>query len=202
MSFSVAVGVLHGRPFRTEKSEEELIKFKNNRLSHAYCALRKAKVSKGRHGSSVSESNYYIVLKFLNDGKIQLSVHKEKPHTLVKDSFQRQDNHVRKLNQETHDQKIRLDTEKGTFNVSTHKALVSAIDCLGLSSHEKFKSRATSLSECEMVAIYDDHRVVRGKKHTNATPKHYCKSGNEVQYDCQSYEGINAFEEQCEYSLT
>ena len=83
--------------------------------------------SKGRHGSSLAESNHSSVLIFLNNGERQLSVYKENPNTLVKDLFQRQAVHINKFNPELYNQEIRLDTEKQRFNSSTHKALVSAL---------------------------------------------------------------------------
>ena len=100
------------------------------------------------------------------------------------------------------DQRIRLDTEKGRLNATTHKALVSSIDCLCLHSYENFKSRVSRLSEHEMVDISENHHVARSNKHGNATPKYRHRSGSNGQFICQSCEGSIAFEEQCEHSLT
>lgn len=200
-TFNAAMSVLQSRLNRTEKPEDELIKCRNERSSYAHYILSTVKGSKGRHGSSLAESNHSSVLIFLNDGERQLSVYKENPHTLVKDLFQRQAVHINKFNQELYNQKIRLDTEKQRFNGSTHKALVSAIDCLCLNSYEKFKSRVSRLSEYEMVEISDNHRVVKSKKYVSATPKHCYRSGNDGHFSCQSCEGSIAFQEQCEHSL-
>ena len=119
----------------------------------------------------------------------------------MKDLFQRESMHINKFNQEMHNQKIRLDTERGTFNSSTHKALVSSIDCLCLFSYEKFKSRVSRLSEYEMIEISDNQRVVRSKKYVNATPKYCVRNELSGHFICQSCEGSIAYEEQCEHSL-
>ena len=97
------------------------------------------KGSKVRHGSSLAEENHSSILVFLNNGERQLSVCKENPHALAKDWFQRQADRVNKFNQELHNERIRLGTEKRRLNATTHKALVSSIDYLCPRSYEKFQ---------------------------------------------------------------
>ena len=68
MTLNAVMSALHDRPFRTEKYEEELIEFKNDRSSHAQCVLRLVKGSKGRHGYSLAEETHFSALVFLNCG--------------------------------------------------------------------------------------------------------------------------------------
>ena len=78
------------------------------------------RVSKGKHGSSLSESNHSSVLVFLNDGESQFNLYCESPFTLVKDLFRRQKTCINKFNEVLHNQKLKLDIEKRILSQTTH----------------------------------------------------------------------------------
>ena len=60
--------------------------------------------TRGKHGSSISERNHSSILVYLNDGVESGNLYCEKPQTLVKDLFQRQDKHVIKWNQQIYNE--------------------------------------------------------------------------------------------------
>ena len=68
------MSILQNRPLRTGKPEEELVKFRNEKSSCTSCILRTVKGSKGKHGSSLAESNHSGALVFLNDGENNLTM--------------------------------------------------------------------------------------------------------------------------------
>ena len=72
------------------KSLEALEKFHKEKDGYAQYILDMIPGTRGKHGSSASESNHSSVLVYLNDGDKYINTHCEQPITLVKDLFKRQ----------------------------------------------------------------------------------------------------------------
>lgn len=66
ISFESAMATLENNPNRIGKPKEELRKFRNKKAFRAHHILCKQKGTKGKHGSSLAESNHSSVLAFLN----------------------------------------------------------------------------------------------------------------------------------------
>jgi hypothetical protein len=135
IAFSKAMAMLQNVVNRNGKAEDELKSFKEEKATYASYILCKKRGTRGKHGSSLAESNHSSVLVFLNDGEKKNNTYCEKPHTLVKDLFQRQKCHINKWNEVLYNDSLKMHIEENSFNASTPPALVSANSCLSLLSY-------------------------------------------------------------------
>ena len=87
--YKQAMDLLENREKRQMKHETCLREFESMKETYATYILCKKKGTRGKHGSSISESNHSSILVHLNDGIKNGNLYCEKPQTLVKDLFQR-----------------------------------------------------------------------------------------------------------------
>ena len=202
VAYSKAMAMLQNAVNRNGKAEDELKSFKEEKATYASYILCKKRGTRGKHGSSLAESNHSSVLVFLNDGEKKINTYCEEPHTLVKDLFQRQKCHINKWNEELYNDSLKMHIEANSFNASTPPALVSANSCLSLLSYGRFKKRVLRLNEYCLEVKSDTHIVIRSRKYANASPRHCYKSSPEdAFFTCHTCEAAVAYEEQCEHSL-
>ena len=128
-AFESAITMLQNN-VHSSKPLDEMCKFRNDKECHAHCITSSKRGTKGRHGSSLDESNHSSALVFLNDGERLANHYSQKPVMLVKDLFRRQAQRMNKFNQELCNQQLKLDVEHSRFDDSTPQLLRDEIDCL------------------------------------------------------------------------
>ena len=143
-AFDSSMDILQIRPISINKTEVELCKFRNEKKSHVQHMTYK-KGSKGRHGSSLDQSNHLSIIVFLNDGEKLLNLCCSCTSTLVQDFFKFQQMYINKFNKITRTQKIKLDVKRRRFTQSIPPALKQEIESLCLNYYLKFKARVFCL---------------------------------------------------------
>ena len=102
--FDKAINVIRSKEQQHAAHESALYEFADQKDSYASYILCKKKGTRGKHGSSISETNHASILVHLNDGVKNGNHYYEKPHTLVKDLFIRQEKHIIRWNQQMYDE--------------------------------------------------------------------------------------------------
>lgn len=200
-SFRSAMEVLRNLNRRDGLAEKALCDFRDEKNSYAAYILSRKRCTRGKHGSSLAESNHSSVLVYLNEGGRKVNDYLEKPHTLVKDLFQRQTVHINNWNTQFYSDKIKLTSELGTFSEATPNALREALSCLCRLSYERFKSRFYRINEYSMQHVNENHRVITNTKYVNAKTRncYLCPVYN--YFKCNDCEASISYEEQCEHCI-
>ena len=146
-NYHKAMELLQSRDKRKMKHESSLREFESQKETYATYILCKKRGTRGKHGSSISESNHSSILVYLNDGIKNGNLYCEKPQTLVKDLFMRQDKHVIKWNQQIYDESNNLLLLRSKINKDSDKDLYHASEILCLSSFRDFNERMERASE-------------------------------------------------------
>ena len=102
--FDKAINVIRSKEQQHAAHESALYEFADQKDSYASYILCKKKGTRGKHGSSISKTNHASILVHLNDGVKNGNHYYEKPHTLVKDLFIRQEKHIIRWNQQMYDE--------------------------------------------------------------------------------------------------
>ena len=104
-AFESAMTMLQKNAY-SSKPLDELCQFRNDKECYAHHIMSSKRGTKGRHGSSLDESNHSSALVFLNDGERLANHYSQKPVMLVKDLFRRQAQRMNKFNQELHNKSL------------------------------------------------------------------------------------------------
>ena len=200
-AYNNAMSILHNLPNRNVNAENELTNFMKEKDHYASFVLSKKRSTRGKHGSSISESNHSSVLVWLNDGDKYGNKYTEEPHTLVKDLFLRQQLFINKWNQQLYNEWLQLQSEIKTFNDSIPQCLKQAIEHHCLVSYLRFKIRASRLHEYSVENITPTHKSIQSERYPTASPRNCFKVNGSKYFVCNNCEGSIAYEEQCEHSL-
>ena len=145
-NFKKGMELLQKRDHQNVKCESLLQEFESQKESYAAYILSKKKGTRGKHGSSILEMNHSSILAHLNDGLKNGNHYSEKLHTLVKDLFIRQENHIVKWNQLIYNENNDLLVLRSSINKDSDPHLYHASEVLCLRSFRDFKERMENAS--------------------------------------------------------
>ena len=163
------------------------MRVKTNPTYHIYCVKKKKKKgTRGKHGSSVSDSNHSSVLVHLNDCIENGNQYCENPQTLVKDLFFRQDKHAVRWNQQIYDESndLALLHQKINKESEPHSYLASELRCLN--SFRDFQDRMNKSSDYSKQTISPTRVIIRSLKHPTAPPRQCQKASTSENFKCYS----------------
>ena len=199
--YESALNVLKNRDNRYARHESSLREFEELKNTYASYILCKKKGTRGKHGSSISETNHASILVHLNDGVKQGNHYYEKPHTLVKDLFLRQEKHVIRWNQQMYDENNDLILLRSKINKETNPHLYRASEMLCLNSFKQFQERMERAKLYSKQMTTQTNATIRSLTHPSA-PCRQCYRNNINEYfTCLTCESSIAREEQCVHSL-
>ena len=135
-AYTTAMEILTATASFNQQHIDTLIDFKSKKESYSSYILSKTKGTRGKHGSSLSESNHSSVLiQHLNDGNKYKNNYCEEPMTLVKDLFLCEQYLVNKFNSVLYGEKVKLETELHVLrNENSEQCLIDAAGSLSLKS--------------------------------------------------------------------
>ena len=199
--YKVALDMLQNRDQRYAKYESSLHEFVEKKDSYASYILCKKKGTRGKHGSSISETNHASILCHLNDGSKQGNHYYEKPYTLVKDLFIRQQNHIVKWNQQMYDENNDLILLRAQINKDTNPHLYKASELLCLNSFKQFKDRMEKAKLYSKQMTTPLNATIRSLAHPSAPCRQCYRDNINDYFTCLTCESSIAREEQCVHSL-
>ena len=139
--YKAVIELLRTMSFLNRQVEAEVHKFAMEAPTYAVFHLNRIRGSIGRKGSTSSESNHSSVLTYLNDGLVGINKYCDYPHELIKKLFDRQGEHINKLNTTLNKQTEQLRIEH--YRQVTDKGdqiLIDASDFkLAYQSYQDFK---------------------------------------------------------------
>lgn len=191
-------GLATGRNLAAEEALEE---FKDDRDHYASYILDTKKGTRGKHGSSISESNHSSVLVHLNDGDRSKNSYCEKPYTLVKDLLQRQQHQMNNMNNLLLGEKDELDIIKFQFNQATPKSLKDAANTSCLQSYFAFSKCVKRTSEYSVTEENPLCRVVSCNSRPNVPIRKCVRQSENDPFACPGCPVSTAYEAQCVHSL-
>ena len=162
------------------------------------------KGTRGKHGSSIPETNHSSILVHLNDRSKQGNHYYFKPHTLVKDLFLRQEKHIVKWNQQMYDENNNLILLRSKINIETDSHLYRASEMLCLNSLKQFQERMEKAKLCSKQMSTPLNATIRSLTHPSTPCQQcYCKNINDyfTCLTCLTCESSIAREEQYVHSL-
>lgn len=201
-AYTTAMEILTATASFNQQHVDTLIDFKSKKESYSSYILSKTKGTRGKHGSSLSESNHSSVLIHLNDGDKYKNNYCEEPMTLVKDLFLREQYLVNKFNSVLYGEKVKLETELHILrNENSEQCLIDAAGSLSLKSYQRFKMRVGRLNEYCCEFLEDDTANVSSKKFVTAPARLLHRGHTDGIYRCRSCEASISYEEMCEHEL-
>ena len=113
----------------------------DQRLNFASYSIRGIKSSRGRIGSSSSESNHSSILVNLNNGKRGINKYTEHPTTFFKDLLLRQSYHIQKWNEQLFNENRRMNIEIALIEQSSpvNNDLLEVARYMCFKSYQRFK---------------------------------------------------------------
>ena len=111
------------------KDETAVREFESDKNPYASYILRTKKGTRGKHGSSISEINHSSILVHLNEGMKHGNHYSEKPHTLVKDLFVRQEKHIIRWNQQIYNEYNDLLLMRSKINKTVILIYIMPVKC-------------------------------------------------------------------------
>ncbi|GFH55396.1 hypothetical protein CTEN210_11872 [Chaetoceros tenuissimus] len=201
-AYTTAMEILTATASFNQQHIDTLIDFKSKKESYSSYILSKTRGTRGKHGSSLSESNHSSVLIHLNDGDKYKNNYCEEPMTLVKDLFLREQFLVNKFNSVLYGEKVKLETELHILrNENSEQCLIDAAGSLSLKSYQRFKMRVGRLNEYCCEFLEDDTAKVFSKKFVTAPARLLHRGHTDGIYRCRSCEASISYEEMCEHEL-
>ena len=200
-NFKKGMELLQNRDHRNVKHESLLQEFESQKESYATYILSKKKGTRGKHGSSISEMNHSSILAHLNDGLKNGNHYSEKPHTLVKDLFIRQENHIVKWNQLIYNENNDLSVLRSSINKDSDPHLYHASEVLCLRSFRDFKERMENASYYSKQITSQTCVTIRSLKHPSAPPRDCFRKDVNGYFTCNTCSSSIAREEQCVHSI-
>ena len=200
-AYDKAMKILQSKTTRNENLEEQLRKFYNDKDMYASYILSKKRGTKGCHGSSISEANHSSVLVHLNDGDKFGNSYCEKPHTLVKDLFFRQKNHMNHWNGLLYNEAIQLDVIKAKINIDHEPSLYEACSTLCLNTFQRFKVRLEEAKNYVKQVQSVNCVCIQSLKHPDAPARLCHRKSPNYPFTCKTCEVTIAYEEQCVHSI-
>jgi hypothetical protein len=154
---------------RQVETEAKLESFASKRHEYAQYCIDMMPGSRGRHGSSNSESNHSSVLCHMNDGHKKTNEYNEEVITLVKDLLGRQNYHCIEMNRLLYDDEKLLVAEceklRQLSRTSKNKDLFRAAHSLCRVEYEFYKkARKESVAELSLVTNDDGTFTVTSNK--------------------------------------
>ena len=137
----------------------------------------------------------------MNDGVKNGNLYCEKPQTLVKDLFLRQEKHVIKWNQQIYNESNDLLLLRADINKDSEYNLFHASEILCLTSFREFKDRMDRSSEYSKQTVSPTQVIIRSLKHPSAPPRQCHRVTIVDDFKCCSCESSIAREEQCVHSI-
>ena len=189
------------REQRYAKHESSLREFENMKDSYASYILCKKKGTRGKHGSSILETNHASILVHLNDGSKQGNNYYEKPHTLVKDLFIRQQKHVVTWNQRIYDENNDLIVIRSKINKESNPHLYHASEILCLTSFKQFQERMEKAKLYSKQMTTQMNATIRSLSHPSAPCRQCYRNNINDFFTCLTCESSIAREEQCVHSI-
>ena len=158
---------------RQLETEAKLEAFASKRHEYAQYCIDMMPGSRGRHGSSNSESNHSSVLCHMNDGHKKTNEYSEEVITLVKDLLARQNDHCIEMNRLLYDDEKLLLAEceklRQLPRTSKNKDLFRAANSLCRVEYEFYKkARKESVAELSLVTNANGTFTVTSNKPNDA----------------------------------
>ena len=143
-------------------------KFKQEKDHYASYTISMKRGSRGKHGSSIAESNHSSVLSFLNEGLKGQNYYCEDPHTLVKDLFNRQKRHIIKWNQAMYNERNSISILQRDIDKKLDPSLYEASNLLCLRALQDFMTRLKHAQEYSKQTKSQTHVIIHSLEHPNA----------------------------------
>ena len=168
----------------------------DSRKTYARYSVCGIKSSRGRVGSTSSESNHSSLVIHLN-GERGVSKYKEKPLTLIKDALERQALHIKKWNIDLFNEDREMKTRIHTLSNGYEKELKEAATILCKKSFDRF-SRNWNVAKRDF--SLQGGNQVHYLHNVSCPPRLFTKDSEGVFSRC-TCKGQMAYEEQCVHEI-
>lgn len=201
-AFDDSVRILRTRCSNGHVSINVLKDLYEERASFAQYSLRNIPSSRGRRGSTCSESNHSSIIIHLNGGQRSVSEYTEHPATMFRDLLIRQSDHIKKWNSELFNQGNLLKVEMNRLVQSSPRnfCLEKAAGFLCLLSYYRFKD-ASLRSQDYVSHMNEDEEgnvecTIQSKRYDTAPPRIFKLQSDGFFSRCTCHNRIS-FQEQC-----
>ena len=205
-AFDDAVRILRTRSSNGHVSINILKDLYKERKSFSQYSIRNIPSSRGRRGSTCSESNHSSIIIHLNGGQRSVSEYTEHPATMFRDLLIRQSHHINKWNSELFNQgnMLKVETNRLIQKSPRSACLEKAADFLCLLSYYRFKD-AYSRSKDYVSHESEDAEgnvecCVQSKRYDTAPPRVFKLQSDGLFSRCTCHNRIS-FQEQCVHEI-
>ena len=201
-----AVKILRTRCSNGHVSINVLKELYEERNSFSQFSIRNIPCSRGRRGSTCSESNHSSIIIHLNGGQRSVSEYTEHPATMFRDLLIRQSYHIKKWNSELFNQENRMKVELNRLMQSSPRnvRLEKAASYLCMLSYYRFKD-ASSRTEEYVSQMSEDEEgnvecIVQSKRYDDAPPRRFKLESDGFFSRCTCHNRVS-FQEQCVHEI-
>ena len=176
------------------------------RCSFSLYSIRNIPGSRGRRGSTSSESNHSSLVIHLNGGQKSVSEYTEHPATMFRDLLSRQANHIKKWNEKLFNQGNEMKVEMNRLLQSSPRngILEKAAGYLCLPSYYRFKEAVIRSKDYVSYSTEDEEGnvecIVQSKRYDSAPPRSF-KLKSDGFYSRCTCARRKGFQEQCVHEI-